>query len=113
MLYNVAQKNGFLYHALGYNKRKRKALNAPQLVEDEIEMTAEEKDETIKYFKRCVLPNDLKNVEQKMRETKTFRRKLILESLQKYQECWQFYFVCPDLVCNFNLFPKELNEYLI
>lgn len=102
LLYDAARKSGFLYNALNYNKKKRKAASAPVILEDEIQMTEEDKEETINFFKRCVLPDDRKSVEKRMIETKSFRRRLIVDDLQKYQECWQFYFVCPDLVSDFN-----------
>lgn len=71
------------------------------LLDDDKAFTDEEKDDMMKFFKRCVLPKDRKAVETKMKETKIVRRQVILDDFQKYQECWQFYFVSPELVNNF------------
>lgn len=68
------------------------------LCEDEQTLTETEKTEIMAYFKRCVLPKEIKEVEKKMAETKYHRRKMILEEFETYRNCWQFYFVCPTLV---------------
>lgn len=100
-MYHPEQKSGFLFHAL-YNdkKKKRKAARDSQILNDDGEhsFTEEEKEEVLKYFKRCVLPGDRKEVEKKMLETKSFRRDLILSDIEKYKECWKFLFVEPELV---------------
>lgn len=100
----MAQKRGFLYDALKNMKRqKRKAANSLEEEHtDEEKLTTKEEDEAMKFFKRCVLPLDRKNVEEKMKQTKSFRRRLILNEHQKYKEIWDFYFVDPDLVRNFH-----------
>jgi len=49
--------------------------------------TDERKEDVLKFFKRCVLPKDLKEVEKMMRETKALRRDVILNDFSKYQEC--------------------------
>lgn len=104
MLYHGTRKSGFLYNALDYaNKKKRKASKPLDelMMNEEAEFTDEEKDGILKFFKRCVLPKDRKEVEKKLMDTKVFRREVILNNPEKYQDCWQFYFVQPDLVCYF------------
>lgn len=71
--------------------------------------TDEQKEDVLKYFKRCVMPKDLKDVKKKMQETKELRRDCILNDFQKYQECWNFYFAAPELV-KFFLFLLSVNE---
>lgn len=98
MLYDTAHKTGFLYNALNNeSKKKRKAINAIDLSNGEENFSEEAKEEISKFFKRCV-PNDRKEVEKKLAETKTFRRNLILDDFKRYQTFWKFYFHMPDLV---------------
>jgi len=98
MLYDIAHKNGFLYHALLNNqKKKRKAANSIELPNGEGNFSQEEKEEILNFFKRCV-PNDRHEVKKKMMDTKAFRREMILTDLKKYQTCWDFYFHMPNLV---------------
>lgn len=110
-MYCPEGRTGFLYHAIyNENKKKRKAARELQDLnnDDERTLTEEEKEEAVKYFKRCVLPGDRKDVEKKMHETKSFRRDLILNDFEKYKECWKIFFVEPELV-NF-FFNKERYE---
>lgn len=103
MLYDVKRKSGFLFHALNYSGRKKRKAAKPleESIDKEEELTEEEKESILKFLKRCVLPKDRKEVEQKLKESKAFRRNLILNNLDKYRDCWQFYFVSPDLVTNY------------
>lgn len=103
MLYDCARKTGYLYHSLNYeSKKKRKSARAlEQLSDDEDSFQDEDKETILNFFKRCVLPKDRKEVENKMKETKAFRRHMILNDFEKYQDSWQFYFVLPELVSIF------------
>lgn len=105
MLHDSGRKSGYLYIALGYDsKKKRKAAKKLEtLSDDEDPFDDEEKESILHFFKRCVLPKERNAVEKKMRETKAFRRDVIVNDFEKYKACWQFYFVLPDLVCIFHL----------
>lgn len=99
-MYHPAQRTGFLFHALNYvQAQKRKAKKSvDEVIGVDEEFTDEAKEEVFKYFKRCVMPKDIKEVEKKMRETKGLRRNWILNDFEKYQECWDFLFAAPELV---------------
>lgn len=116
MLYNASHQRGFLLDALNYSAKKKRKATKPleELFDKDEVLTDEEKDAILKYFKRCVLPKDQKEVEQKMKDTKAFRRDLILNNIEKYQDCWQFYFVSPELVGYFKfIFCIEIeNNFL-
>lgn len=72
-------------------------------------MTDEEKKDVQNFFKRCVVTKERKEVEQKLRETKEYRRELIENSLEDYKKMWDFYFIAPDLVRQTNLFLYRNN----
>lgn len=104
MLFDGTRKKGFLYDALKFaNKKKRNATKPLDelLLQENGSPSEEDKGEILKNFKRCVLPTERKAVEQKMRDTVAIRRQLILDDLTKYKDCWQFYFVLPELVSFF------------
>lgn len=105
-MYDSAHRTGFLFNALEYSaKKKRKATKALEdVVDDEEAIADEKKGDVLKLFKRGVLQRERKEVEKKMKETKSFRRNMILNDFQKYQECWQFYFIAADLVNCFHFF---------
>lgn len=112
LLYDTTKQSGFLFNALKYeNQKKRKATKAVELAVDGNTFTDEEKENILKYFKRCVLPKEQKMVMKKMKETKTMRRELILNDFYKYRECWQFYFVSPELVYNFHFIYWNKSEF--
>lgn len=102
MLYDTQNRSGYLYNALKNVKKKRKAKERFGVLNEEEQLTEEQENNLLKFFKRCVLPKDLKEVEAKMKTTKTQRRSIILEKIDKYKECWQFYFVSPELVIHFS-----------
>lgn len=109
MLYDGTHKKGFLYDALKFANKKSKKRNATKpldelLLQENGGTSEEDKDAILKYLKRCVLPTEKKAVEQKMRDTVAIRRQLILDDLTKYKDCWQFYFVLPELVRFFRYF---------
>lgn len=98
-MYDTARNTGYLLNALHYeSKKKRKAAKALEQFSDDELPDESEKEEILKFFKRCVLPKDQKEVEKKMKETKAFRRSVILNDFPKYLTCWQFYFSSPELV---------------
>lgn len=103
-MYDSARKSGYLFNALAYDsKKKRKSTKTLEhLIDDGEHFEDEEKENILNFFKRCVMPQDRKDVEKKMKQTKAFRREVIVNNFPKYKECWQFYFVSPDLVSGFN-----------
>lgn len=99
MLYDSARNRGYLYDALIYDsKKKRKASKKLEMLSEDEDFEEEEKESILNFFKRCVLPKERAAVEKKMHETKAFRRNMVLNQFEKYKNCWQFYFVLPDLV---------------
>lgn len=99
MLYDPTKKSGFVYNALRYATRKRKANGRIDLnVSEAALMTDAEKKEVQDFFKRCVLPKQRKDVEARMTDTKAYRREMIIDDFDDYKKMWDFYFAVPDLV---------------
>lgn len=101
LLYYPERRTGFLFHALNYAQKRKATKPIHDMIDMEEKFTDEEKEEVFKFFKRCVMPKDIKEVENKMRETKGLRRDWILNDFTKYQQCWEFYFSAPELVIFF------------
>lgn len=101
MLYNVAKRSGFLFNALAYQNKKRKAeqpLSIMGMNDDSIQTSDGEAKEIINFFKRCVVTREMNRVKEKLIETKQFRRETILNNFETYMDMWDFYFVAPELV---------------
>lgn len=133
-LYNPAQHRGILYNALTYSKQKKRKRQMPfeemgksqtqylfkfpfslplfqienvlsLFVDFDDEMLSEDdKEEIIDYFKHCLLPEDRKQVEKKMKDTKHWRRGLILHNPSKYMEFWHFLTLDATLVSLFFIY---------
>lgn len=100
MLYDAANRTGFVYHALYYQSRKALKVIVEAVIENDF-MCDEEKEEINNFFKRCVLPKQRKKVAKRLAETKDYRRELIDSDFDAYKEMWNFYFAVPEIVFNF------------
>lgn len=67
--------------------------------EDET-LSEDDKDECMQLLKHCVFPDDRKKVEKALKDTKNWRRALILRESPIYRDVWQFYTLCAPLVCH-------------
>ena len=110
-MYDRTNKAGFLYNALNYkSKVKRKAAKPLVVISEADTYTDEDKEEVLKYLKRCVPSKQRKEVENKMKESNELRRDIILNEFWRYRGCWNFYFVLPELVSKI-LFEKKCSKF--
>lgn len=64
----------------------------------QIEMDDQEKDNLKNFLRTCHLPKNKSLLQEKLIESKCYRRELIENAFDEYKELWNFYFVCPQLV---------------
>lgn len=100
-LYDKKKQKGPLFNKLNYNaRRKRAGQRALDDIanDDADDWTPEEKQDLLEFFRHCVVSTDRQKIEQKLRETVEYRRKMIVSSIEEFMEMWEFYFAAPDLV---------------
>lgn len=72
------------------------------------EMTEQEKENVKNFLRTCHLPNNKRLLEEKLIDTKTYRRELIEDAFDEYKEVWNFYFACPPFVSiSFDVYVDE------
>lgn len=98
----TGSKSSSLFNAILYRRRRRRRQTNPALqsfLNDSIaEMTDEQKNSVMNFFKTCRLPAQKDAVKLTMAQYKDFRINMIHNSFDEYKQIWLFYFVCPDLV---------------
>lgn len=87
-----------LKNALIHRRRKNRYSNLPPVNPPSDDISVEEQQEIINFFKTTVLPANKNLLIPKLMETVEFRRHMIANSFEEYKTFWNFYFVCPDLV---------------
>lgn len=100
-MYDNKKQNGSLYNKLKHINRRKRAGQRPleDISNDDAEdWTPEEKQDLLKFFRHCVVSTHRQQIEQKLRETVEYRRKIIVYSIEEYMEMWEFYFAATDLV---------------
>lgn len=100
-MYDAKKKNGALYNTIRYKRKKCHKITAEVSFCESTptEMTDEEKADLKLFFKTCRLPHNKDALKSKLMESKSYRIEMIANEFDDYKEIWNFYFVCPDLVC--------------
>lgn len=99
-LYDKTKQSGSLFNKIRYNnaKKSRKRRMVDNSNDDADDWTPEEKRDLSDFFQHCVVRTQRQQIEEKLRETVAYRRKMILSSMDEFMEMWEFYFAAPDLV---------------
>lgn len=98
-LYDKTKQSGSLFNKIRYNNAKTHKSRKRAMVDDDPDdWTPEEVQDLSEFFQHCVVRTQRQQIEEKLRETVTFRRKMILSSMDEFMKMWEFYFAAPDLV---------------
>lgn len=104
-LYDAKQKKGAVYNHIK-NQRKahlknilhKRTAETSICESSQVEMNEQEKENVKNFLRTCHLPNNKRLLEEKLIESKTYRRELIEDAFDEYKEMWNFYFACPTFV---------------
>lgn len=105
-MYDYKRKAGLLYHKFvyqKYGKGTRVRGNSDHDIADEesdpsTELTYNQELEHLLYFRTCVVSRDKDVLQIRLKQTISFREKLLKKNETKFPELFPFYFVSPDLV---------------
>lgn len=99
MLYDVANKSGFLYHKINNEKKKNKpvAIDLARPV-PEVVLSDEQKADLLHVLKQMIVQSNIDSLTSKLLESMRSRREIIANDLSAYLEACGFYFSAPRLV---------------
>lgn len=99
-MYDAQNKKGALWSCILYKRKKSSKRTAEtSICEEKSDLTDDEKNDLNTFLKTCRLPHNKNAMKEKLAWSVNHRITMIAESFEVYKEMWNFYFVCPDLVC--------------
>lgn len=103
LLYNKKKQNGFLFNKFhNANKKDRVTVPIEPNLNQEIELTDEEKTKLLHDLKRTIIRSDSQSahgdLKSKLLETIETRREFIRQDLSQYLGTCSFYFADPKMV---------------
>lgn len=105
IFYDGAKECGKIFECLKY--RQRKVRDQKRAVMDDENMSPSNIDDSVlnidieelkEYLDSCVLPRDIRKIEEKMRDTIDLRRGMLESSGNRLPKMFNFYWVDPNLV---------------
>lgn len=109
IFYDAGKKCGKIYECIRHRQRrghklKKAAVNDGDLTAVDIENSVlnVEYEELKEFFSGCVLPADIKKIENKMLETIHIRQEMLQSSEKQIPKIFDFYWIDPYLVIFFS-----------
>lgn len=81
-----------------FDKFRNARRNVMEISMPRCDLSEEEIQKIYTFFNTCVVNKDYSEVQEKLKETVTYRRQFFARSENQFDKIFDFYFVAPELV---------------